>query len=447
MSDAPTVTMVDVDRLHTDPLNPRRINEREMERLKRSITEDPDFMRLRPILARPDGSIYAGNMRYEAAKALGWDAVPAIFTDDPEALLRARAVKDNTQFGEWVEEELAEYLTTLGDLNPDLDFGALGLDDNMVRTMGLETAAGLDEFLPTTTGYPSEDRPPMVAGMPTPADAGSHDSAENLPGDDKTQAMMNAAAGMGFDWRKGEADPRYHIPLYREDRLLQRLPDGLKTWAGADANIDDGVTRFLYNYSPNGTWRDVPLDRVILSFFTDDRFLVRWMDNPAYYVSRLVANHVSAAVEIDLSPFEGTPWILRAWVLYQSRWLARFMQEFGINVIPRICYPNATDMDQENQNELVVLGLPEHVPVMAFNAQTGGYFKGEERTRYLREAAGGLDWFFNESGHTVGQLLVYGAKMWGEMEQVAKVPSDTEVVALPSFLHMRSQLGLPWRDH
>jgi hypothetical protein len=98
-------------------------------------------------------------------------------------------------------------------------------------------------------------------------------------------------------------------------------------------------------------------------------------------------------------------------------------------------YPDPGDT---HYNELIMLGMPKHVPVMAYNAQTGG----NDDPDTLSEVGKGVTWYLKE-GPTVGQLLVYGEKTWPQ--QGVEVPGDTEVVALPSYLTMRSRLGLPWR--
>jgi hypothetical protein len=51
--------------------NPRKISPGALDRLKRSIERDPEFMRLRPIVVDGDGMILGGNQRYAAIKALG----------------------------------------------------------------------------------------------------------------------------------------------------------------------------------------------------------------------------------------------------------------------------------------------------------------------------------------------------------------------------------------
>lgn len=60
--------------------NPRTIKKDDMERLKKSIKDNPDYFESRPIiLSNRTGElvILAGNQRYEAAKALKMDEVPS----------------------------------------------------------------------------------------------------------------------------------------------------------------------------------------------------------------------------------------------------------------------------------------------------------------------------------------------------------------------------------
>ena len=101
--------------------NPRSIKDEHFQNLCRSLEEDPEFLQLRPILATADGTIFAGNMRYRAAQQLGWETIPAILVDIPEALAKERALRDNAQWGEWLEEDLAALLGELGAAGSDLD--------------------------------------------------------------------------------------------------------------------------------------------------------------------------------------------------------------------------------------------------------------------------------------------------------------------------------------
>lgn len=95
------------------PKNPRVIRDQKFRLLKKSIEEDPEMLGLREILLYPyqgKNIIIGGNMRYQALKDLGYTSaivkiLPADFT--PEKL-RAIVIKDNSGFGEWDWDALAD---------------------------------------------------------------------------------------------------------------------------------------------------------------------------------------------------------------------------------------------------------------------------------------------------------------------------------------------------
>ena len=91
--------------------NPRTISAKNFEELKASITDDPEFSQSRPLLVndhKGEMTVYAGNMRLSAMKALGWPAVPCIVEKDlPKAVMRKRALRDNAMYGQWDFEMVA----------------------------------------------------------------------------------------------------------------------------------------------------------------------------------------------------------------------------------------------------------------------------------------------------------------------------------------------------
>ena len=93
------------------PNNPRTIKKDDMDRLKKSIKDNPDYFEARPIiLSNRTGElvILAGNQRYEAAKALGMDKVPTILLEGlTEAREREIIIRDNVSNGDWDMDALA----------------------------------------------------------------------------------------------------------------------------------------------------------------------------------------------------------------------------------------------------------------------------------------------------------------------------------------------------
>src|SRR6185295_6722596 len=117
---SPSVTAVPLTALHPAEWNPRLIKDERFQNLCASIQTDPEFLWRRPVLAQADGSIYAGNMRFRAAQHLGFETIPAVLEDIPDQLARERALRDNAQWGEWQEDEMAELLYRLREEGTDV---------------------------------------------------------------------------------------------------------------------------------------------------------------------------------------------------------------------------------------------------------------------------------------------------------------------------------------
>jgi len=102
---------IKLSKLKPNPNNPRVIRDHKFKQLCKSIEDFPKMMRHRPIVVDADYVILGGNMRLRALQFLGFKEIPADwvsvaseFTEDekPEFV-----IKDNTNFGEWDNEALA----------------------------------------------------------------------------------------------------------------------------------------------------------------------------------------------------------------------------------------------------------------------------------------------------------------------------------------------------
>jgi ParB-like chromosome segregation protein Spo0J len=133
LSTNPQVSKVPLVALQPADWNPRLIKEERFQNLCASIKADPDFLWRRPVLAQADGTIYAGNMRYRAAQHLGFETIPAIIEDIPDQLARERALRDNAQWGEWQEDELAELLYRLREEGSDVSL--LGFEERELQKL------------------------------------------------------------------------------------------------------------------------------------------------------------------------------------------------------------------------------------------------------------------------------------------------------------------------
>lgn len=123
--------------------NPRRINEREFDRLAESIRKDPAFFDNRPCLVNfTDGKflVYAGFQRAHAAhRLLGWAEIPCnIENDVPTAVMRERAIRDNTHQGAWDSDVLSSWEFETEELEdmgvPSYVWGGIGDSDETDAT-------------------------------------------------------------------------------------------------------------------------------------------------------------------------------------------------------------------------------------------------------------------------------------------------------------------------
>jgi len=157
-----------------NPDNPRAITDEKFEALVESLRTMPWLMRARPLIARPDGKVIAGNMRLRAARALEWPKVWAVVVadeipdDDVEKLV---ALVDNNPFGVYDETLLAEWVYDLSER--DVDLSLTGFDDSYVRRV-LASVAGPEPEPHPPSGHVDYQCPQCGfgwAGHPRPRDA------------------------------------------------------------------------------------------------------------------------------------------------------------------------------------------------------------------------------------------------------------------------------------
>jgi DNA modification methylase len=93
--------------------NPRTISDKDMDILKKSIKDNPDYFAARPLILSDrtgDFVILGGNQRYEASKALGLKEVPTHLIEGLSAKReREIVVRDNVNNGQWNWDELSNW--------------------------------------------------------------------------------------------------------------------------------------------------------------------------------------------------------------------------------------------------------------------------------------------------------------------------------------------------
>jgi ParB-like chromosome segregation protein Spo0J len=102
------VKVVSINEIKPHPKNPRLIKDAKFKKLIQSLRDFPEMLHARPIVVNEDGVILGGNMRYKAAKEIGYKEVPVIYTLGwSEEQQDEFMIKDNTNAGQFDWDELA----------------------------------------------------------------------------------------------------------------------------------------------------------------------------------------------------------------------------------------------------------------------------------------------------------------------------------------------------
>jgi hypothetical protein len=100
-------TSTAINKLRTNPNNPRTIRKDQLDKLVKSLREFPEMLEARPIVVDPDFVVLGGNMRLKAAQLAGLTEVPVYVATWEEAKHKEFIIKDNLAFGEWDWDMLA----------------------------------------------------------------------------------------------------------------------------------------------------------------------------------------------------------------------------------------------------------------------------------------------------------------------------------------------------
>lgn len=129
--------------------NPRYLKESEHDKLKKSLTDSPEFLEYKPLMvyAMDNGNYVTicGNMRLRVANELRldghseFDTIPCVIlkADTPIEKIKEYAIKDNVQAGNWDWDELAN-----GEWETD-DLQEWGVDCSFLQH---DDAENLDDF-------------------------------------------------------------------------------------------------------------------------------------------------------------------------------------------------------------------------------------------------------------------------------------------------------------
>lgn len=221
-------------------------------------------------------------------------------------------------------------------------------------------------------------------------------------------------------------DP-YQFPMLDPERLGTFPTDGHIVWTGRNRTTDDGESTLVYLFGSDST---VGLDseRTIIMFFVDDIRFERVWNNLPKIAMQFVQAGVKTVVMPDFSMGNDYRMAERIYNNYRSKFIARYFQECGINVIPNIS-------TLAGNNEFAWMGIPKGAEFCACQLQTqGGKLDGEDADMRREGLGVALDQlkpvhlvvYAGEPGLRLGQEICerHGVKFIGVKNRAAHMRSD-----------------------
>lgn len=305
--------MVSVADLKPNPRNPNKHPKKQVRILSENIAQ---YGWRHPIVvSRRSGLIVSGHGRLAAAKLLKVEKVPVDFQDyDSDAdelavLLSDNLIPELAQLDMEVVKELDFELREL-----DVDVGPIGLK--------------------------SEKLPDIDIDIDDDDDNGDKEEEE----EESTRGIYEFSETAIFS-----SSNIWGIPDFLSDKLAKSWPTDV--WNGRP---DDDIENKLLLWGTNKFPEDC--SKSYLGFYVDDyRFESIWLD-AVKTVNKLHKNKFHAIIEPDFSLWRDDPLACQIWNRYRSRWIARYWQEVGFNVIPNLSF--STEESWGFCFETIPLGCP-----------------------------------------------------------------------------------------
>jgi len=148
------IQKVKINKVFSNPLNPRIIKKDKFEKLVKSIKEFPEMLQLRPIVVNSEMGIIGGNMRFKACQELGLKEIYIIKAENlTKEQVQQFVIKDNVGFGEWDWDILANSWDTreLKDWGMDVWQGAqeddlFDVNDSEIDSLSKEPKMTDDDY-------------------------------------------------------------------------------------------------------------------------------------------------------------------------------------------------------------------------------------------------------------------------------------------------------------
>lgn len=275
------------------------------------------------------------------------DPLAAMASTNAEALRKLNSIIEQDQ-KEVVDQLSAQSLEAFENIKTDL---------NLAAEMA-EQDPSFSSFLPEAA--------PMVHA----AEEKHKESLGLTTLDDKTEDYLDGGVTVKSfgeisrsDW---EGLDVCDIPMLHPSRIA-KVPDGeCQVWVGPETPTNDWYW-FIYGCA---AIEKVRTSNMVVAFYTYDKKFESVWNKPMGITARMIKLGIHAVVTPNFSCYEGDWLALDMWQTFRSRWLGRYWQELGLNIIPDMMLGNLYDKSEAWKWRLA--GIPKNCPCLSFQFQQKG---------------------------------------------------------------------------
>ena len=342
------------------------------------------------VVQRRTRRVLAGNHTLQAAKALGWTHVDVVYVDCDEEQAARIVLADNrtNDLATYDMEMLDKVLGSLPDVagtgysQRDLDRITQAAADVMVSPDEIREIFHPDfdeqeEHLPSLTHI-------FDADIHEPDDPHTSPVEVFMEPDVVEEADFELAGNLvlkpDLEWY-GKTRTFFDIPVLSRQNLVtpEMLPESIRTYVPRLHRDwpDDDQGWLLISRSGNTAGLKQPQNS-IMAFYTFDEYFEAYWEQMSIMTSKLINARIGMAVTPNYSQFGDRPFTQCLWSLFKSRYVARYWQEAGINVIPDVGFAlNDPGLAEGNSKceqwmtQYVLPTYPDHIPVVAMQRHAG----------------------------------------------------------------------------
>ena len=157
-----------------------------------------------------------------------------------------------------------------------------------------------------------------------------------------------------YGFSEFETDGYFEIPKL-DKNMICNIPDNIETWGGDDVEKFDDSKYWLWNYNSASLRGVTNFEKLILSFYIDDFSFDKFFFQYQTYLPRMLNLGIKKAVIPNFSLYADEHKTIQAFNAYKSKWLARIMQEVGIEIIVDV------NFSDERSYDFCFSGIPEGV--------------------------------------------------------------------------------------